>query len=77
MFQYALLSGGLTCKDCQLVVTKMAVSVKTMLVNSGDGGLVVRLTTWNRGSLARIPPRPSDFSEQKIRPHVAPLHPGV
>ena len=35
-----------------------------------DGGLVVR-------SSVRIPPEPSDFSEQKIRPTLAPLHLGV
>ena len=41
------------------------------VVLSGDGGLVVRLGF--EGSQVVIPPRPSDFSEQKIRPT---FHPG-
>ena len=31
------------------MVGKMAVGVKTMLVDSGDGGLVVRLRTLDQG----------------------------
>ena len=43
--------------------------------NRGDGGLVVRLRI--EGSQVRILPGPPGFSEKKIRPTFAPLHPGV
>ena len=43
-----------------------------------DGDLMVKLRNWYlQGSGVIIPPGPSDFSEQKIHPKFASLHPGV
>ena len=59
----------------ELPVLLVSLSIKTIEIlyqECGDGGLVVRLR-----SPVQILPRPSEFSEQKIRPMFAPLHPGV